>query len=538
MAEKIINKLKEIWGKIVAWWNNFSSKQKTLVVMLAAGVIVAFVILYAVLTSPNYTILEQCKSTKEASQITTVLEGAEIEHKVSDDGLQIKVPKKLISKARLTLAGSGITTSGYTIEEALSGSFTVTEADKAKKYKLYLESTFEEDFVNMFPAIRSCTVELNIPENDGTLLSKEEQAGATIYVNIADGEEFTKDNASFLAKGIATALGCKNTNNITILDSACNLLFAGDDIESAAGNASTQIGVKVDAENVLNQGVKRVLGGTGVFGDIKVTSNLVIDFSTTEKTSHEYTPAEGQSQGLLSERSSYTEESEGGGGGVPGTDSNSETTTLIQDNSYSSSTIEELYEKYLPNEFIENTTIPAGKISYGESSLAVSSTNFVIVKEDDIKKQGLLDGITWEEYKEANKTRTPVEITDEMIALASDASGIPENNITIMAFDENFFVDSEGLGIDVYDVVQIALIVIILALLAIVVIRSMRGEKAGEEPEELSVETLLQSNPEPALDDIELEESSETKRLIEKFVDENPEAVANLLRNWLNEGWE
>jgi flagellar M-ring protein FliF len=187
MAEKIINKLKGIWGKIVAWWNNFSSKQKTLVVMLAAGVIVAFVILYAVLTSPNYTILEQCKSTKEASQITTVLEGAEIEHKVSDDGLQIKVPKKLISKARLTLAGSGITTSGYTIDEALSGSFTVTEADKAKKYKLYLESTFEEDFVNMFPAIRSCTVELNIPENDGTLLSKEEQAGATIYVNIADG---------------------------------------------------------------------------------------------------------------------------------------------------------------------------------------------------------------------------------------------------------------------------------------------------------------------------------------------------------------
>ena len=538
MAEKIINKLKELWEKIVAWWNKFTSRQKTLVVVLAAGVIVAFVVLYAVLTSPNYTMLEQCKSTKEASQITAVLEGAEIDHKVSDDGLQIKVPKKDLSKARLTLAGSGITTSSYTIEEALNGSFTVTEADKAKKYKLYLESTFEEDLVNVFPAIKSCTVQLSIPENDGTLLAKDEDPGATIYVNIDEGQEFTSDNASFLAKGIATALGCKNTNNIVILDSECNLLFSGDDIESAAGSASTQIGVKVDAENVLNQGVKRVLGGTGVFGDIKVTSNLVIDFSTTEKTSHEYTPAEGQSQGLLSERSSYTEESSGGGGGVPGTDSNSETTTYYQDNSYSSSTIEELYEKYLPNEFIENTQIPAGKIDYRDSSLAVSSTNFIIIKQDDVKKQGLLDGITWEEYKEANKARTPVEISQEMIALASDASGIPENNITIMAYDENFFVDSEGLGIDVYDVVQIALIVIILALLAIVVIRSMKGEKSAEEAEELSVETLLQSNPEPALDDIELEESSETKRLIEKFVDENPEAVANLLRNWLNEGWE
>ena len=40
-----------------------------------------------------------------------------------------------------------------------------------------------------------------------------------------------------------------------------------------------------------------------------------------------------------------------------------------------------------------------------------------------------------------------------------------------------------------------------------------------------------------ALDEIELEDKSETRILIEKFVDENPEAVALLLRNWINEDW-
>ena len=39
------------------------------------------------------------------------------------------------------------------------------------------------------------------------------------------------------------------------------------------------------------------------------------------------------------------------------------------------------------------------------------------------------------------------------------------------------------------------------------------------------------------LEDIELAEKSETRRTIEKFIDENPEAVAALLRNWLNEEW-
>ncbi len=79
---------------------------------------------------------------------------------------------------------------------------------------------------------------------------------------------------------------------------------------------------------------------------------------------------------------------------------------------------------------------------------------------------------------------------------------------------------------------------IILGLLAFVVLRGMRGEKTEEVEEELSVETLLQSTPEQQLDDIELETKSETRKLIEKFVDENPESAAALLRNWLNEDWE
>ena len=38
-------------------------------------------------------------------------------------------------------------------------------------------------------------------------------------------------------------------------------------------------------------------------------------------------------------------------------------------------------------------------------------------------------------------------------------------------------------------------------------------------------------------EEIELSDKSETRKMIEKFVDENPEAVAQLLRNWLNDDW-
>ena len=65
-------------------------------------------------------------------------------------------------------------------------------------------------------------------------------------------------------------------------------------------------------------------------------------------------------------------------------------------------------------------------------------------------------------------------------------------------------------------------------------------EEVVEVEPELEVEEMLKAAKEDVeLEEIELKESLETKRQIDKFVDEKPEAVASLLRNWLSdEDWE
>ncbi len=131
-----------------------------------------------------------------------------------------------------------------------------------------------------------------------------------------------------------------------------------------------------------------------------------------------------------------------------------------------------------------------------------------------------------------------VDTDEDLINLVSKASGIAVENISFISYEEPLFIDKEPAAISFTDILQILLIIVILGLLAFVVLRGMRGEKTEEVEEELSVETLLQSTPEQQLDDIELETKSETRKLIEKFVDENPESAAALLRNWLNEDWE
>ena len=100
------------------------------------------------------------------------------------------------------------------------------------------------------------------------------------------------------------------------------------------------------------------------------------------------------------------------------------------------------------------------------------------------------------------------------------------------------FQYSAGSGRDLTDYLQIALAVLIFAMLAFVVFRSLRSNEEAEEVEqELSVESLLGSTQEDDLEDIGFSEKSEARILIEKFVDEKPDAVAALLRNWLNDDW-
>ena len=132
-------------------------------------------------------------------------------------------------------------------------------------------------------------------------------------------------------------------------------------------------------------------------------------------------------------------------------------------------------------------------------------------------------------------SREKVKVDDDIVNAISKATGIAAADIAVVAYKENVFFDASSSGLALTDIVQIILIVVILGLLAFVILRSMKREKQEAPEPELSVENLLESTPEEELNDIAVEDESEAKKLVGRFVDENPEAAANLLRNWLNE---
>jgi flagellar M-ring protein FliF len=284
-----------------------------------------------------------------------------------------------------------------------------------------------------------------------------------------------------------------------------------------------------------------VLLGSNLYEDVKVATNLVFDFSTLNETEHTYTQADENGTNVLSHENTYEAEGTGGTGGVPGTDTNNEETTYVMENGGNSNySVAEESRDYLPSEKITDRTTPGGAIRYDESSIAITASHYVIYKESELKQQGALDGITFEEFVAGNSDMVKKDVDEEMLALVSRATGIPQANVSIIAYDVPIFQADENGSMSASDIAEIALIVIILALLAVVVFSSLKREKpAVEQEEELSVEDMLQTTQEqqPALEEIELENKSEVRIAVEKFVDDNPDAAAALLRNWLNGDW-
>lgn len=530
----MLDRLKEIQAKVLEWWNKFTSKQKTIIIAIVAIVIFAFAILIYAFSRPQYVRLMNCETVTEADTAMSALESAGIDCRLSNDGLHIDVNVKQTSEAQRALGAAHLTSFEPNISTVTNAGMSATGRDKEILFQDFRRQELEATF-KKYDAVRDCQIVLTLAEQDGTLAAKNQES--SVYICLELNGTFTSDNAATMARAAATAVGNATTSNVFISDTLGNTLFSGDEDYSLTGSTVSQIEAQNAAESYIRSKVKQALLNTGQFNVVDAAPFLKFDYSNYEETVHKYQAQAGREEGLIGHQSIEESESTGGTSSIPGTDSNDEDGYLMDLGGNTSSSSSARDTDYVLDESILNSMTPAGIIDYANSSLTVTARSFNVVYEEVIERQGLLDVMTWEEYKANNSTSVKLEVDEDFYDAVAAATGISRDKVSILAYRENVFFDKERMNVDWTDVLSIVMIVIILALLAFVILRSMASRKSADQEEELSVENLLQSTPDSDLEDIEVESKSETRKLIERFVDENPEAVANLLRNWLNEDW-
>ncbi len=537
------DRIRELLNSIAEWWKKFTKKQQMIMVSSLLVVLVAVGILSFALTRPKMAIIKICENASEASTVQTLLKDAGIYHEISSDGMTFTIREKDSSAANILLGSNAIRTEDEALKEILSGSLSTTEADKAKLYKEYQEKRMARDLETL-ANVDKATVTLDIPQEDGTLIASEKESFAEVFLTL--NGEMSEEQALGLARMIATGLGNKTTDNISIMDSNLNLLYSGGmgELATASGMTASQLSYQQKFENKVKGDIKSVLLGTGQYQGVEVGINLPLNFGKKTTNRKEYDIADGRDQGFLDRDQTYDESTTSGNAGVPGTDANGEDGNyMLQDDERTEQNISDSSREYLVNETLTSEEEGMGSILYENASVGVTLKTYVKYDEDALRRDGTLDDTTFEEYRAQIEGQgvQRQNVDAEVIDVIAKATGIDAERISVIAYQEPLFIPSSGSGRTFSDYLEILLAVLIFALLGFVVFMSTRKEKAPELEPELSVETLLQTtkeNEEDNLEDIGFKEKSEARVLIEKFVEEKPEAVASLLRNWLNEDWE
>ncbi len=527
------DRMKDILKKLLEIWNKYTSKQKTLIVSAVCIVVFAFALLIILMQRTDYEVLTTAKTTGDASSITKLLQAEGIDYKVGSDNLTISVDSTRLSDAIFLLADNNMPSTGLSIDDLLNNSLGTTNSDRILKLNLFFQNQLRSKIREM-EGIDDAEVLYLPADNNNTILSEAKDTTASVFLKTND--EFELSSAETIAEAVAYVLGNTSAKSIRVIDQFGNLLYGGEN-DLYSGNASSNEDYKERLRNTYKNNIYIGLIKSG-YDDAVIMPNLVFDMDKVTELYTEYIPAEGQEQGLLSHSYTYNSENAGSSGGIPGTDSNDETSYVTADSASSTGTVEIEENDYLPNERITNTEYEIGAVIPDQSSISIVLRKAPRYKEEELEEQGLLEDTTFEAYADANDGIRPIEVDDTLYTLVSNATGIAADRITITAFEQPVFIPAITTARSWTDYLQIILAVLIIGLLIFIVFKGIVPVEVTELEPELSVEQLLATTKEnQSIDDIEFNEVSEVRRMIEKFVDEKPEAVAQLLRNWLNEDW-
>lgn len=540
----MMDRLIAIKDKLLAFWDKYTTKQKTLIISVVLAIFFAIVLLGYFLTRPVYTELVKL-SGDTASTFDSALSSGGIDYKKESDSkgnTVFSVEQSQYSDAVLLMGENKITDTEMSWDDAFNNDMTVSSAEKQTKATLALQSSIRKGLMN-FDGVEDATVYVNRPTDDGTIFSEKKETSVSASLKLAKGSEITSETAQAIAYYLANAVGNSTTDNIILTDTTGNLLYGQKEDNTLGGSVSGSDDYKEKLRNTFCKNVSNMLMKAG-YDDVQIGSaNIKFNMDKVTELVKTYTANEGQDQGLYSSSYNYKSTGNSGSGGVPGTDSNGDQTdTMIQNTGSSNSETTLDKYNYLPNETVQNIEHEVGAVEPDQSSIGIVLTKYNVIKEETLESQGLLKDTTFEEYVNNNSAVTDLQVPQELITLVSAATGIATNNITIQIKQKPVYEAKESSSFmdNASNYLMVILTLLIAGLLVFVIIKGTSPVEVTELEPELSVEDLLattQEDDKQDLDEIELSDKSETRQLIEKFVDENPEAVALLLRNWINEDW-
>lgn len=528
--------LSRMQQQVNEFWQNLDKSQKSRIYIISAILVVAIAASIILLTRPNYMSLIKNADPKEVGEMVKILTNEKIYNQVGDGGSSITINAKDNSKAQAALVQQGYPKSvGMTFEDAFKMiKINSTESDKKRLWN-YQDSSSLSAKIKALDNVQDAVVSLALPEKSLFIESGKDQVKPTASVVVKPKGELTPKQVEGIVMMVSHSVENLSPKDVIVLDNNSNILNTetGDD---ALDKTNNQYDMTLKKKKEIEKNVKDMFYGQfDNFDNIRVIANPILDFNKKVQQTNALANPEGKDTGALVTNKQVKEKVVNGGTtGSPGVDTNPGTTPAptyqtgsTGNGSYDKSSIDQQYD-YTRIQTQEEKAL--GAMDSDKSSMTVS----------------LLYGV-----RVTDENKLSPEFIDQFKKDISAATGISAAKISVnkykiapQAVEKKPIADVVKDYVNTYGLFALMLFLIIGLMVAAIPKKKPILEQqpefatAGAGVGPTSGPRFIVPDVSEHMPEIDMEERSEVKKQIEKFVKQKPDAVAQLLRNWLSDDWD
>lgn len=509
--------LEKIRGQLTEFFNKYDKKQKIKMGLAGVFILVALTGLIFYFTRVDYVVLYNNLEPKQAGEVLNILAANNIQAKIGDNSGIILVPEKDEKQAQIVVATQGLPAAKFSYEDAFSGnSFMMTSEERAQKY-LYAQMNYLASTIEVIPGVRSAVVHLTVPEKTGFIGGNSNSvAKAAVFLEMEENKVLDADSIRGITVLVSNAVQGLSPENVTIHGSDGRILNDTES-ENEMFQATDQLALSETVKKNLEKSIVDFLSTVYGYGNVVVMANVRLDFDSEVTEIQEFSPPiEGETTGIIRSMQELQQNVVNDGtGGVPGTDTNTDDPTQYVE-----------YDQNLSRYNEANRTI-----NYEINEL----------RKQIIKAQGQVKDVTVAVYinsRAITNGELSAEEKKELQNIIAAAAGLDTKvvEVGVRAFSdsledqlraalENAGTEATGLSVSPW----------LLGVFAVAVLGAAYFIYTKTKKREV-VEPVKEIIPPAPVEELDLELSgSQVKQQIEKLVAKKPDAVAQLLRNWLSE---
>lgn len=264
---------------------------------------------------------------KDGGAIVAQLTTMNIPYKHADGGGAILVPADKVYDTRLRLASQGLPKGSVTGFEAMDANrFGMTQFQERLAFQRGLEGELTRS-IQALSSVSSARVHLALPNQNG-FFREQQKPTASVVVGLNAGRTLDRAQLAGIIHLVSSSVPEMNPTAVSVLDDTGKLLSTPPEGANGAGGGggdAQQMQYVQQLEQLYSRRILDILEPVVGQGNVKAQVSAELDFSQTESTSESHKPNQAPDSSVI--RSQQVSESSNGGtpgppSGVPGATTN------------------------------------------------------------------------------------------------------------------------------------------------------------------------------------------------------------------------